>query len=159
VVDASNERGLEGLRVDIHFGPTHVATAQTSARGEFTEQIESPQEAPIGSPTSQLTFHVFRNDEALNVAEQRLWSSSGGRLFARLGLDLQPRRDEPTAERLLIGSYAELLEHEREILRRIEDLPNGGKLFLIHPFLLLEDVGESIQCWIFSAKASAANLH
>lgn len=44
-------------------------------------------------------------------------------------------------ERLVISTYAELLKHEKEILRRIEAVPNGGNLFLIHPFLLFEDIG------------------
>ncbi|HEY3203988.1 MAG TPA: hypothetical protein VGL03_10040 [Thermoanaerobaculia bacterium] len=42
---------------------------------------------------------------------------------------------------LEIGSYAELLRREREILERIERMPNGGNLFLAHPFRLLADVG------------------
>jgi hypothetical protein len=44
-------------------------------------------------------------------------------------------------ERLAIESFEDLVEHEREILQRINELPNGGHLFLIHPFMLLEDVG------------------
>lgn len=48
---------------------------------------------------------------------------------------------EPTVERLCINSYADLLKHEQEILYRIEALPNGGNLFMIHPFLLFEDIG------------------
>jgi hypothetical protein len=43
--------------------------------------------------------------------------------------------------RLGIGSYAQLLEYQDEILQRIEAMPNGGNLFLIHPFRLLADVG------------------
>ncbi|MBI3016111.1 MAG: hypothetical protein HYY65_13860 [Candidatus Tectomicrobia bacterium] len=141
VVDASNERELEALRVDIHCGSSHVATAITSARGEFVQKIEIPQGLPSGRPTSQLTFHVFRGDEALDVAEQSWRSSGRGRLSARLALDLQPDREESTVNRLSIGSYAELLKHEQEILRRIRAVPNGGNLFLIHPFLLFEDIG------------------
>lgn len=45
------------------------------------------------------------------------------------------------AKCLRIDSYADLLKHEPEILGRIEALPNGGNLFLIHPFLLFEDIG------------------
>ena len=43
-----------------------------------------------------------------------------------------------------INSYSELLEHESEILRRISLKPNGGNLFLIHPFMLLKDVGVNL---------------
>ena len=45
------------------------------------------------------------------------------------------------ADPLSIDSYAELLDHEKEIIRRIEALPNGGNLFLMHPFMLFEDIG------------------
>ena len=44
-------------------------------------------------------------------------------------------------KRLEIESYAELLRHEREILDRIEKTPNGGNLFVAHPFRVLADVG------------------
>ncbi len=44
-------------------------------------------------------------------------------------------------ESLSINSYADLLQYEQEILDRIEALPNGGNLFMIHPFLLFEDIG------------------
>jgi hypothetical protein len=40
---------------------------------------------------------------------------------------------------LPIGSFAELMAHEQEILARIATITNGGNLFLINPFLLLED--------------------
>jgi hypothetical protein len=42
---------------------------------------------------------------------------------------------------LRVGSFAELMKHEKEILERIKGLPNGGQLFLIHPFLLFKDIG------------------
>jgi hypothetical protein len=48
---------------------------------------------------------------------------------------------EHRQKRLEVGSYAELLRREREILDRIERTPNGGNLFLAHPFRLLADVG------------------
>ena len=42
---------------------------------------------------------------------------------------------------LRVDSFDELMEHEEEIVRRIERTPNGGQLFLIHPFMLLRDIG------------------
>ncbi|MBI5902011.1 MAG: hypothetical protein HZB84_00805 [Deltaproteobacteria bacterium] len=48
---------------------------------------------------------------------------------------------------LKVDSFAELMKHEKEILARIERTPNGGHLFLIHPFMLLRDIGvELSQC-------------
>jgi hypothetical protein len=42
---------------------------------------------------------------------------------------------------LAIGSFEALLREEPEILARIADVPNGGYLFMIHPFRLLADIG------------------
>ena len=42
---------------------------------------------------------------------------------------------------LHVNSFDELMKHEKEILARIESMPNGGQLFLIHPFMLLRDIG------------------
>ncbi len=47
----------------------------------------------------------------------------------------------PDMKCLSVNSYDELLEKEKEILQRIEAVPNGGNLFLINPFLLFEDIG------------------
>ena len=54
----------------------------------------------------------------------------------------RPASPAGAAERTLdIGSYAELMKNELEILRRIKAMPNGGALFLINPFMLFEDIG------------------
>jgi hypothetical protein len=53
----------------------------------------------------------------------------------------QERRLKPW---LKVDSFAELMEHEQEIVKRIEATPNGGQLFLIHPFLLLRDIGVEV---------------
>lgn len=42
---------------------------------------------------------------------------------------------------LKVNSLDELMKHEKEIVKCIERTPNGGQLFLIHPFLLLQDIG------------------
>lgn len=49
--------------------------------------------------------------------------------------------DDPYQGALAIGSFAELIEREGEILERIADIPNGEHLFLIHPFMMLADAG------------------
>lgn len=46
--------------------------------------------------------------------------------------------DEPT---IAIDTLDELLEHEPELVDRIERVPNGGNLFMAHPFRLLADIG------------------
>lgn len=42
---------------------------------------------------------------------------------------------------LTINSFDELVKNESQILDRIANTPNGGNLFMIHPFLLLADIG------------------
>jgi hypothetical protein len=42
---------------------------------------------------------------------------------------------------LKINSFDELIRHEAEILKRIATVPNGGNLFMAHPFMLLADIG------------------
>ena len=44
-------------------------------------------------------------------------------------------------DRLEIHNFEELLEHEREIVDRINAWPKGGNLFMAHPFLLFEEIG------------------
>ena len=43
--------------------------------------------------------------------------------------------------RLRVESYDDLENYEAAILERIATMPHGGNLFLLHPFMLLEDVG------------------
>jgi hypothetical protein len=45
---------------------------------------------------------------------------------------------------LRITSYRQLLERERDILRRIAKLPNGAQRFLANPFRCLGDVGVTL---------------
>jgi hypothetical protein len=40
-----------------------------------------------------------------------------------------------------VDSFAELIELEQQILERIAEVPNGGYLFLLHPLMLLEQIG------------------
>jgi hypothetical protein len=41
---------------------------------------------------------------------------------------------------LAIRSFDDLVKAEREILQRIAKTPNGGNLFMLHPFRLFADV-------------------
>lgn len=42
---------------------------------------------------------------------------------------------------IVIHTFEELLEHEQEIVDRINAMPMGGNLFIAHPFMLLEELG------------------
>jgi hypothetical protein len=45
---------------------------------------------------------------------------------------------------ITINTLGELARHEADIIARINRLPNGGNLFMAHPFLLLTDIGVRI---------------
>jgi hypothetical protein len=55
---------------------------------------------------------------------------------------------EPSAPadslRLAVNSFDQLMDHEQEIVERIATMPNGGHLFMIHPFRLLQDIGVTL---------------
>ena len=42
---------------------------------------------------------------------------------------------------IVVATYDELLAHEQELLERINAVPNGGQLYLLHPLRLFADVG------------------
>jgi hypothetical protein len=46
-----------------------------------------------------------------------------------------------TAPKLTVGSLRELRERETDILGWLREIPNGERLFLLHPFRALSDVG------------------
>jgi len=52
-----------------------------------------------------------------------------------------PGRRSSGFQSVSINTYADLLRHEPAILQRIADMPNGGNLFMAHPFQLLADIG------------------
>lgn len=43
--------------------------------------------------------------------------------------------------RISIDTFEELLSHEEQIVEIINAMPNGGNLFMAHPFKLLKDIG------------------
>jgi hypothetical protein len=51
------------------------------------------------------------------------------------------RNTDEAFQPIKVDSFDELMQHEQEILQRIERTPNGGLLFVTHPLMLLRDVG------------------
>lgn len=43
--------------------------------------------------------------------------------------------------RISINTFDDLLSQEKKIIEIINEMPNGGNLFMAHPFKLLEDMG------------------
>ena len=48
-------------------------------------------------------------------------------------------------EPIVIDSYDALLASESELMARIAEIPNGGMLYLLHPLLLLAEVGAQLK--------------
>jgi hypothetical protein len=61
-----------------------------------------------------------------------------------MGMRKPARRRSSSHAVFTIESYEQLLRHERAILERIAALPNGGNLFMAHPFRLLREIGVEI---------------
>lgn len=53
----------------------------------------------------------------------------------------QPGNPQNPRTWLKVDSFDELMKNEKEIVDRINRFPNGTQLFLIHPFMLLKDIG------------------
>ncbi len=52
-----------------------------------------------------------------------------------------PVGDHQSEPWLRVNSLDELMKSEKDILECIDRMPNGGYLFLIHPFILFRDIG------------------
>jgi hypothetical protein len=99
----------------------------------FRITIEGPRSSP-------LFFNIRRDGELVHSTEDSLlWELEKGTKVFRIEFDLPPQ--ERTLSELTLDSYEEFLASEQEILERIASIPNGGQLYLLHPFLLLADVG------------------
>lgn len=59
----------------------------------------------------------------------------------RLEAELSCKLRRVTLTPIEVESVADLETREREIVERINHFPNGGQLFLIHPFLTFAEVG------------------
>jgi len=61
--------------------------------------------------------------------------------------NVEPSEGDPSpgVAWLKIDSFDDLIKHEKEIIDQIEKTPNGPNLFMIHPFLLLAEIGVQLR--------------
>ncbi len=140
IVNTDTHRGLDGVTVEILWNHRALVSAETMAQGEFSAKVGVPDN---GSPryAGGLTFRISRREKDLPIIDQHVSVPSQERVSVRIAVEVEPKTVRPAFAPLQIASYRELLHAEPEILQRIRSLPNGGNLFLIHPFLLFEDIG------------------
>lgn len=137
IVDPLHQEGIEGAQIELLDRATGqvVATTRADATGAFTATLEAPPvPATSRSVTPRIDYEI-RLDPAMEDAAVT-WSVAEG----KLDLATVTKRP-PVPQKIAARTFDELLRHEPEILDRLAALPNGGQLFLIHPFMALADVG------------------
>ncbi len=141
-MDGANRQGIAGLRVEARSHAT-TGSVVTGEQGYFTitfEQLRYPK--LFKSPEVIFTFDVFDGDTLIKTTQEPVpRDRKGSRFEIDIVLDatISPGRPWVTA-----NSFDELMAHEAEIVGRIANTPNGGNLFMIHPFQLLQDIGVAL---------------
>ncbi|HSK17942.1 MAG TPA: hypothetical protein VK912_02295 [Longimicrobiales bacterium] len=143
VVDSATRQGIPGLRVEAwekDGAPSAlVGNATTDRVGRFVINVE---EAQLAARRAALFFRILRGAELITSTEDTVvWTPGSSTEPVRVEVTLNPQPEPPSWTTLHVNSFDELIAHEQEILGRIAATPNGGKLFLTHPFMLLADLG------------------
>jgi hypothetical protein len=145
VTEQSTGQGIPGLLVEAwdkdRSGDDNLGRATTDERGAFA--IRFDERAFKDSPLEQgpqLFFRVLRGDKNVSIKEERIsQQAEPGQFRAEIRVSL-PAERQHRLEPIHIDAFRELLAREREIVARINEFPNGGGLWAIHPLMLLADV-------------------
>jgi hypothetical protein len=147
VVDRGAGHGIPGLRVeawdkDLVYNDL-VGSAVTDAQGAFQIEFdESYFHELFVHQKPDLYFKVFRENELVRSTEDStLWNAGAVETKVLIEIEIDESGGTQPRTWLKIDSLAELTQHADEVLERIALIPNGGNLFMIHPFLLLADLG------------------
>lgn len=112
----------------------------TDAKGRFMIQFtESAFLDERGERAPSLNFQIGRGKALMSIDRQTLIEEAPLTFRAELflGLSIDFKRGQP----LKINSLSELISNERAVTQRINALPNGGNLFVIHPLKTLAEAG------------------
>lgn len=157
VVERGSGRLLPHLRVeawdkDLIFDDL-VGSAVTNAQGRFDIDVLPVHYAELClDRRPDVYFKVFRNGRVIK-ADADLWNAAAGDrdvlIEVRGDGGQQPGGDpgpieEPREPWLRADSLEDLLREEARVVERIGATPNGGNLFLAHPFQLLADLGVAL---------------
>lgn len=118
-----------------------IGSTQTNEKGYFELKFDETSLRELFlDKKPDLFFRVFREDKLIRSTETTvLWNIESG--STEVNIEVNSLDSDILQPVLKINSLDELSHYETEILERIANFPNGGNLFLIHPFLLLNDVG------------------
>lgn len=132
-------RSVEGVRVEALDAKTDrvLGRAWTDADGNFRIRLTSKAIAAEDLEEA-VQFRISPHPERY-VSKDITFDAKGNR---HIGLVIVPHKGRYKS--IQLENLEQLQTHEKEILKRITEFPNGGNLFLIHPFLLLEDVGVEV---------------
>lgn len=146
VIDRKTRCGIAGLRIeawdkDLICNDLVGSAVTRDEEGTFGMEFdESYLQELFQDRHLDLFFKVFHEKELIKSTEDSvLWNVETGETNIIIEVDV-PAAEQPVRW-LKINSFDELIQHEPEILERIADTPNGGNLFMAHPFMLLADIG------------------
>lgn len=133
------QRGMEGMRVEALDPETDrvLGQAWTDAEGNFRIRL-SFRTLATEDLNKTIQFRVSPHPERY-VSRDISLDANGNH---RVGLVIVPHKGRFTP--IHLETLEQLYAQEKAILERISQIPNGGNLFLIHPFLLLGDVGVEV---------------
>lgn len=147
VLQKKTQQPVSGVRVEAwdkdHRYDDFVGNSQTDKAGTFDITFDDSFFVEGGNEKSpDLYFKILREDRVISSTENTILWNAGTETDVTIEVsDWQPSQP---MEPLKIKSFAQLMENEAEILSRIEAVPNGGNLFMIHPLMLLADVGVNL---------------
>ena len=138
VLDWRNKLGIEALEIEVwekdrtRDGP--VWCGETDKHGRFNIEFDELQ--------SDIFFRIFKSNEQLHTIEESIRKNVLNGRDEVLIIVESTGKAFPAIRHpwLTIKSLGELFEHEQEILERIAETPNGGNLFMLHPFRFLADL-------------------
>ena len=140
-----SHQGITGLRVeawdnDFIFDDL-VGDAISNEQGAFQIEFKASYFRELFLDIRpDLYFKIFHGNKFIDSTENSvLWNVD--QELTHVNIEVDYENNQGSESRLKINTYEELLAHESQIVERIANTPNGGNLFLIHPFLLFEDIG------------------
>jgi hypothetical protein len=148
VIDKRSRQGVAGLSVQAWdkdlLRNDFLGTTITGEGGVFEINFDTSYfKTFVFDAKPDLFFKVFNKEKNMGTtANDIIWNADNNISPLTIEVDFN---DEAIAEPWVrIGTYADLMEAEPAILKKIQQLNNGGYLFMIHPFLLMQDLGVEI---------------
>lgn len=140
VVTSSTRRRLEGVTVAAYRGEEQVGFNYTDSQGIFNIPVSVDFEPTVRGETLTFLVSTAHTQIALDAGPAR-WTTLAPDSLVTIELDDSVEGLGPPPSWVRVDSMDSLNQHQAAILERINEIPSGGLLFTVHPFLLLEDIG------------------